>query len=200
MLDENYWNARYQNQQTGWDLGEVSPPIRAYINQLKNKDIAILIPGAGNAYEAVYLLENGFTNVTVVDLAEVALENLKSKLKSINPTNYHLEKGDFFRHQGQYDLVLEQTFFCALLPKLRENYVKHMQQLLKPNGKLVGLLFNRKFPFEGPPFGGSKEEYLDLFKSDFDIKIMEEAYNSVTPRAGSELFVLLSKKMLISTF
>lgn len=194
MLNENYWNSRYLNQEAGWDLGEVSPPIKAYINQLKNKDIAILIPGAGNAYEAVYLLENGFTNITVVDLAELALENLKSKLKGINSSFYHLENRDFFNHQGQYGLILEQTFFCALHPDLRENYVKHMQQLLKSNGKLVGLLFNRKFPFEGPPFGGSEEEYLDLFKSDFNIKIMEEAYNSVPPRAGSELFILLSKK------
>lgn len=197
MLDENYWNARYQNLQIGWDLGEVSPPLKVYINQLKNKEMAIFIPGAGNAYEAVYLLENGFTNVTVVDLAEVALENLKSKLKNINTSNYHLEKGDFFHHQGRYDLILEQTFFCALHPDLRKNYVRHMQQLLKPGGKLAGLLFNRKFPFEGPPFGGSKEEYLGLFEPDFEIEIMEEAYNSIDSRNGSELFVILSRKLKI---
>ncbi|MBD3750199.1 MAG: methyltransferase [Sphingobacteriales bacterium] len=197
MLDENYWNSKYQHQQTGWDLGQVSPPIKAYINQLKNKEIAILIPGAGNGHEAIYLLENGFKNITVVDLAEIALDNLKSKLRNINPSYYHLEKGDFFNHQGQYDLILEQTFFCALHPDLRGNYVKHMQQLLKPNGKLAGLLFSKTFPFEGPPFGGSKKEYLDLFEAYFDIKIMEEAYNSVKPRLSSELFVLFKRKYLV---
>ena len=33
FLSENYWNNRYLNQQIGWDLGEVSPPIKTYINQ-----------------------------------------------------------------------------------------------------------------------------------------------------------------------
>jgi orotidine-5'-phosphate decarboxylase len=60
-LTAEFWNEKYLNQQTGWDLGEVSPPIKTYIDQITNKDLRILIPGAGHAYEANYLLENGFT-------------------------------------------------------------------------------------------------------------------------------------------
>jgi len=56
----NYWENRYQNQQTGWDIGEISSPLKAYIDQLEDKSIKILIPGAGNAYEAEYLFLNGF--------------------------------------------------------------------------------------------------------------------------------------------
>ncbi|HXH19987.1 MAG TPA: hypothetical protein VNJ07_12995 [Chitinophagales bacterium] len=26
---------------------------------------------------------------------------------------------DFFKHQGRYDLIIEQTFFCAINPKPR---------------------------------------------------------------------------------
>ena len=26
-MDASYWSQRYQNQRTGWDLGEVSPPL-----------------------------------------------------------------------------------------------------------------------------------------------------------------------------
>jgi len=54
-FDELFWSSKYQEGQTGWDMGEVSPPIKAYIDQLTNKDLSILIPGAGNAYEAAYL-------------------------------------------------------------------------------------------------------------------------------------------------
>ena len=51
-LNADFWNNKYLNHTTGWDLGAVSPPLKAYIDSLDNKDLAILIPGAGNAYEA----------------------------------------------------------------------------------------------------------------------------------------------------
>ena len=194
-LSADYWNNRYLNQEIGWDLGEVSPPIKAYIDQIEKKDLRILIPGAGNAYEAIYLLQNGFTNVTVIDYAKHALSNLESKLISINKDHYQLIADDFFNCNGEYDLIIEQTFFCAINPEKRKDYVKHTHKVLSKNGKIAGLLFNRSFPFAGPPFGGSKEEYILLFETKFDIKIMEEAYNSVEARRGSELFVLLESKL-----
>jgi SAM-dependent methyltransferase len=194
FLDANYWNNRYLNGQAGWDLGEISRPIKAYIDQLPQKNLKILIPGAGNAHEAIYLLEKGFTNVTVIDFAEEAIQNLRLKLKGINSENFHLVKDNFFNHEGEYNLILEQTFFCAINPDLRPEYVKHTHQLLAKDGKIVGLMFDKIFSFEGPPFGGSKEEYEQLFQDQFKIELMEEAYNSVLPRQGSELFVKLIKK------
>lgn len=67
-----------------------------------------------------------------------------------------------------------------------------MYQLLKPGGKLVGVLFNRSFE-GGPPFGGSKSEYLSLFQNQFTVTSMEECYNSIAPRKNAELFVKLIK-------
>ena len=78
-LDKEFWNNKYINDQTGWDLGEVSPPIKSYIDQLANKGQRVLIPGAGNAYELEYLLRKGFTNVTIVDIAPKLIERLKGK-------------------------------------------------------------------------------------------------------------------------
>jgi SAM-dependent methyltransferase len=192
-LSANYWNSRYESNETAWDLGIVSPPIKKYIDQLKNKDLKILIPGAGNAHEALYLLENGFTNVTIIDFAALPLKNLKSKLNAIDESHYHLINEDFFNHQGKYDLILEQTFFCAINPELRIEYVNHCYQLLLKNGKIVGVLFNKEFPFEEPPFGGNENDYRELFTQRFMIKTMEVAYNSVAPRNGSELFVILDR-------
>ncbi|PSR06177.1 MAG: SAM-dependent methyltransferase, partial [Bacteroidetes bacterium SW_10_40_5] len=42
-------------------------------------------------------------------------------------------------------------------------------------------------------FGGSKEEYLEYFNPWFHVKTMEDAYNSIKPRIGSELFFILNK-------
>ena len=45
-------------------------------------------------------------------------------------------------------------------------------------------------------FGGSVEEYQELFESDFEIRIMETAYNSIPPRHGNEVFINFQKKDL----
>lgn len=191
-FDKQFWSARYEQQKTGWDIGYVSTPIKEYIDQLDNKFLKILIPGAGNAYEAAYLFEQGFENVFVLDIAKQPLENLKNRLPSF-PIGQLINQ-DFFNHTTTYDLIIEQTFFCALSPKLRAEYAQKMSELLVKNGKLVGLLFDFPLTEKGPPFGGSKSEYLDYFKPYFDIKIMERSYNSIKPRQGTELFVIFTKR------
>lgn len=191
FLSKDYWNNRYEADETGWDLKTISPPLKAYIDQLTDKNISILIPGCGSGYEAEYLLKQGFQDVTVIDFAPLAVEKMKSYL-----SEYQFIKiicDDFFTHIGTYDLILEQTFFCALDPSLRTKYVQKMSELLSENGKLVGLLFGVQFQ-NNPPFGGSREEYLELFSSNFKINLLEPCYNSVKPRQGNELFFNFSKK------
>ncbi|HSN59840.1 MAG TPA: methyltransferase domain-containing protein, partial [Ferruginibacter sp.] len=190
---KNYWNSRYQSQQTGWDVGTVSTPLKAYIDQLEDKNLSILIPGCGNAYEAAYLLQQGFTNITLLDIAPKAVEAFKSKWKEFDGRQLHIICGDFFELNQTFDLVIEQTFFCALHPSLRKDYANKMFDLLNDNGKLAGVLFNRAFE-GGPPFGGNRQEYLQIFSAKFNIKIMEDCYNSISPRAGSELFFILKKE------
>ena len=192
-LDQEYWETQYKTNATGWDLGKVSPPIKEYIDTLEDKNISILIPGCGNSHEAEYLLSQGFTNITLIDIAPTLVENLQEKFK--NYPNIKIVLGDFFEHQGKYDLVIEQTFFCALPPTMREKYVVEMHKILKDKGLLVGLLFNKTFE-SGPPFGGSQNEYEKLFKDYFDFKIIEPCHNSIAPRANSELFIEFQKKDL----
>ncbi len=188
-LDRQFWNEKYKNDQTRWDLGEVSPPLKKYIDQLDNRSQSILIPGAGNAYEAAYLLENGFEAVTVIDIAPRLVQKLNSQFQDDNIT---IVEGDFFDHDGNYDLILEQTFFCALPPQKREAYIKKMRDLLNPNGRLCGVLFDRQFD-SGPPFGGSEKEYRKLFEGSLSECKMERCYNSHPARKDSELWINMQK-------
>lgn len=190
-LDEAYWNERYKTKTTAWDLGQLSPPLKAYIDQLSNKDLRILIPGSGNSHEAEYLLQNGFKNITLIDIAPDLIRKLKLKFKS--SPNIKVVVGDFFKHNGEYDLILEQTFFCALNPDLRKSYVEVMLKLLPSGAKIVGVLFDKEFEHVGPPFGGTAAEYNTLFKKDFELKIFESCTNSFNKRVGAELFMVLKK-------
>ncbi|WP_110358113.1 methyltransferase [Arenibacter sp. ARW7G5Y1] len=192
-LNKDFWEKKYQLGEMGWDIGHISTPLKKYIDQLKDKNLKILIPGAGNAYELLYLLEKGFTNVFVIDIAKQPLENIKNRISDF-PRNQLLEGNFFDLELDNFDLILEQTFFCALDPSLRMEYVLKMKQLLKPNGKLAGLLFNFPLTESGPPFGGSLSEYKTLFQEHFQIKILETAYNSIKPRADKELFFIFESK------
>jgi len=191
-FDKNYWESKYHENKTGWDIGTPSTPIKTYIDQIKNKNLKILVPGAGNGYEVEYLHLNGFNNVYVIDIAAQPLKNLHQRIPNFPTEN--LIHADFFNHHNTYDLIIEQTFFCALNPNLRNDYSNKMHQLLNSTGKLVGLFFDFELTKEGPPFGGSESEYLKLFHNNFTIKTFEKCYNSIKPRNDNELFFIFEKK------
>ena len=192
-LNKNYWENRYLNQEIAWDIGHISPPLEVYFRQMTDKSLKILIPGCGNAYEAAYLWHHGFKNVYLLDWSNTALQNFKRNLPDF--PNEQLINIDFFEYNvaedEAYDLVIEQTFFCAINPHFRSKYVEKMSHLLKKGGKLVGLLFNIPLNLGGhePPFGGNERMYQRLFEPYFDIKAMSVCSNSLRPRAGNELFV-----------
>jgi thiopurine S-methyltransferase len=75
---------------------------------------------------------------------------------------------------------------------LRSKYGEKVATLLKPGGKLIGLLFNRTFD-SGPPFGGNQEEYENYFSAHFSVTGFEACHNSIAPRSGSELFIKFIK-------
>lgn len=193
----DFWSARYQEGSTGWDIGYPAPPLAAYLDQLTDKSLRILIPGAGNGWEAEYAWQQGFTNVYILDVAAEPLAAFRERVPDF-PAEQLLQD-DFFAHQGTYDLILEQTFFCSFppLPETRAAYAKKMYELLTPGGKLVGLWFS--FPLTGDlvkrPFGGSREEYFGYFAPYFTVETLAPAHNSIKPRAGNELFGIFLRQV-----
>ncbi|MFT7352286.1 MAG: SAM-dependent methyltransferase [Flavobacterium sp.] len=191
-LSEFFWENKYKKNKIGWDLGEVSPPLKTYFDQLTNKDLKILIPGGGNSHEAEYLFNKGFTNVYVVDISKTAIENIKKRVPDF-PIN-QLIQANFFDLEMQFDLIIEQTFFCAINPNLRATYASKINDLLTEKGKLVGLLFDAKLNEDHPPFGGNKKEYIPYFETYFTLYVFTKCYNSFHNRQEMELFVKLVKR------
>lgn len=191
-LSETFWNNKYLNNKTGWDLGEISNPLKEYFNQVEDKSLRILIPGGGNSYEAEYLFNLGFANVYVVDIAEEPLKRIQKRVPNFPKEN--LIHANFFELKGAFDLIIEQTFFCAINPELRAEYAQKTSELLTEKGKLVGLLFDAKLNEDHPPFGGCKQEYEEYFKPYFTIDKMEACYNSSKTRQEMELFIKMIKK------
>src|SRR5574343_699810 len=135
FLSPEYWSQRYENQQHGWDLGQISPPIKAYIDQLTDKNLKILIPGCGSGHEGSYLWKEGFRNVHMLDFSELALKMFMSNNPDFPKEQIHCS--DFFQHEEKYDLIIEQTLFCALDTNLRSKYAEHVASLLNEEVNLL---------------------------------------------------------------
>ncbi|MFZ6052171.1 class I SAM-dependent methyltransferase [Halocola ammonii] len=190
-FSKDFWSEKYQSQSTGWDIGYASPPLIEFCQTLENKDLKILIPGSGRSYEGEELWKKGFKNVFLLDMAPEAFDDFRKRVPDF-PEKQMLAE-NFFDLTDTYDLILEQTFFCALPPSARTDYVEKMKELLIKGGELAGVLFDFPLTEQGPPFGGSKEEYEKLFSEKFEICKLERCYNSIKPREGSELFIQMKK-------
>lgn len=193
FLDAGYWNERYVAGDIPWNTGTCTPALIHYIQDFP-KDAAILIPGAGTSMEGIEMARMGFTNLTFVDLSQEALFHLQKQIEAEGlGKDFRYLCEDFFAMKGQYDVIMEQTFFCAIDPTQRVAFVHKIYQLLKDGGTWFGVLFNHYFEKAGPPFGGSEKEYNSLFSRKLNIKEMSICKESILPRAGNELFFICKK-------
>ena len=191
MSTDKYWDQRYLEENTPWDLLALSPPIKSILDLLDDPDKKILIPGAGRGYEAGYAYELGYKHTHYADISQTAAKEF-SRLFPEFPKDQILTD-DFFKLEGKYDLIIEQTFFCSMDPSMRKDYVKKCYELLNEGGYIKGLLFASEFEREGPPFGGNMDQYRKLFSALFAIERLEMCKTSVLPRLGNELIFSFKK-------
>jgi len=193
LHSENYWDERYAQKNTPWDIGYANPGLLQGVRECFEPSSFILFPGSGTGYEAGELYREGFKNVFICDWSSTAVSNMHDHYPEFPPSRILVQ--DFFTMEGKFDGIVEQTFLCALPIAMRRNYVEHCANLLKPGGLFIGVLFDRIFPDPGPPFGGSIEEYRALFEPYFDIDLLTPWTDSIPPRAGTECFIRCSPKL-----
>jgi cyclopropane fatty-acyl-phospholipid synthase-like methyltransferase len=188
------WQRHYDEDDLGWDLGQVAPP---FIRLFESKAILpckAIVPGCGRGHEVIYLAENGF-EVTAVDYSSGAVNHLKSTVQERNLKCEVLQM-DFFgidsAHNGAYDLLIEQTFFCAISPEQRPSYVSTVARVLKRGGMLTGLFYHTGKD-GGPPFNTTREDIQEYFSDSFEIRQLSKAEDSAEQRKNKEWLVILVK-------
>lgn len=193
-LDGLYWAGLYDKGSTGWDIGYPAPALVDFLDHLSDKSLRILIPGAGRGWEVDYAFRQGFGSVYYLDFAPSAAALFQKQFPFFPADQVLVE--DFFNLNETFDLILEHTFFCALHPSKREAWALRCLHLLRPGGRIAGLLFNHEFEHDGPPYGGVEDEYRRLLSSGFDIEVLEICAKSIKPRAKRELIFEARKKSL----
>ena len=189
------WQKHYDENDLGWDLGQVAPP---FVKLLESNIILpgkTLVPGCGRGHEVVYLAENGF-NVTALDYSLGAVEYLRQAIQQ-RKLDCEILHVDFFdlnsSYDETYDLLIEQTFFCAISPNQRNLYVTTASRILRKGGVFAGLFYNTGQE-GGPPFDTTQKEIIRHFSELFEIRKLSKVKNSANQRKDKEILGIFVKK------
>lgn len=186
------WDSYYENNRDGWDLGGPTPIFRRLASSARFDPGRMLVLGAGRGYDAREFSRHGF-QVTAVDFAANAVNEMKRLAEEDAPLE--ILQQDIFtfptQYDGVFDYVLEYICFCAIDPGRRNEYADVVKRLLKPNGLFIDLAYPLDGRRNGPPFGFSDKEILELFeKRGFELLSREKPEDSIPRRKNAEeLFV-----------
>ena len=196
VSNPKFWQDRYLENNTKWDIGYPTPIL---VNHLKeSKTIGkVCVLGCGNGHDVIEFSKFG-NDVYAVDFAEQPLENLRDKTSSIENNINYVNK-DIFNLQLEYtnyfDMVYEYTCFCAIDPNRREEYFDMVYSILKKGSILFAIFIplDKELTDDGPPFGVDIDVILDIVKGRF--KVIENIFSdlSIAPRLNREKLLLLKK-------
>lgn len=199
-LTPDFWESRYQEGTTRWDLGQAAP---AFVSLLESEAAPppgkTIVLGCGRGYDALLFAQAGH-EVVAVDFAPSAIAEARELAQQANLTVEFLQR-DIFNLPPSYthtfDYVIEHTCFCALDPEKRPDYINLVSSLLKPTGELLAIFFTHQRS-GGPPYGIQPSEIEELFTPQFEIIQLELIQNSVPSREGEEHFGRLRPKQHFS--
>lgn len=197
-MSREYWEARYQAEDTPWEKGEASPGLVDFLAE--PPDLAhgsVCVPGCGTGHDVREWARAGFA-VLGCDIAPSAIQLAAGKTRSAGLDAEFLVV-DFLRDKPPrlFDVLFEHTLFCAIDPGERELYVQAVGRWLKPHGQYLSV--NYLIPdTDGPPFGTTRSEIWRRFSAQFDL-VREWVPRSYPNRTGLELMTWWKRKIELTT-
>ncbi|MBE9177842.1 methyltransferase domain-containing protein [Oculatella sp. LEGE 06141] len=195
-LNAEFWEQRYQEGTTRWDLGQPAP---SFVHLLTSPDApkpgTIAVLGAGRGHDALLFAAHGF-EVTGFDFAASAIAVATANAQAQGLSAQFLQRDIFAlepEFANRFDYVLEHTCFCAIAPAQRPAYVQLVHTLLRPQGELIAVFWAHDRP-GGPPFGTSLDELRQQFSPGFDIRSLSLVPDSPSHQQNEEYFIRLRVK------
>lgn len=192
------WQRRYKEEDTPWDKGAPSPALNSFLREGRMSG-RVLVPGCGRGHEVRAVGMQPNTSVTGFDLSTTAIAQAKELSLPLPPDiDINFIVGDFFnlpmKLKHSFDWLVEHTFFCAIEPRQRPDYVLAAAEALRANGKIFGIFYLNPDTETGPPFAVSKKELSDLFDPYFNLLEEWVPKESFPGRENRELVRIMQKR------
>lgn len=154
-----FWQERFDKNETGWDRGGTSPQLLAWLDSAQLQPCRIAVPGCGTGWEVAELARRGF-DVTGIDYTVAAVAKTRALLAT-EGLKADVIQADVLSYQPEvkFDAVYEQTCLCAIHPEHWIEYSQQLQRWLRPGGSLWVMYMQMIRPaaseegvIHGPPY------------------------------------------------
>lgn len=183
-----YWEGRYQTGDTRWEKGAPSPGLVDFLEARPDLPRGtVCVPGCGTGHDVRAWARAGF-QASGFDIAPSAIRLGIERTRAAG-LDAQFQLADFLHDPppATFDWVFEHTFFCAIQPHERDQYVRALPRWLKPGGQYLAV--NYLIPDQdGPPFGTTREELVRRFSPGFEL-LAEWVPRSYPNRTGLELML-----------
>ena len=148
--------------------------------------------GTGPGTQAIELAKNGF-NVTGSDISPSAIKKAKSSTNNVNFVIDNILNSKFERES--FDYILDRGCFHVLSVNERITYRSQIKRILKKNGMIFLKCMSKNeknIPDDKGPHKFNKEEIINYFENDFDIKKSKDTvyYGTLKPLPKALFFVM----------
>lgn len=141
-LRKSHWENIYSTKslnEVSWHEPKPDNSIKLIEKYALNKNVAIIDIGGGDSFLADNLIALGYSNITVLDISETAIEKAKIRLGE-NATKIKWIVSDItsFEPTEKYDIWHDRAVFHFLTNVLdQENYKELLINSLKENGIFI---------------------------------------------------------------
>lgn len=189
-MDEQFWQARWAENQIGFHQHEVNPYLQRYWPRLElPRGARVLVPLCGKTLDMVWLAGQGH-RVLGIELAERAVQDFfaeqalipevtqQGALRRYSVGAIEILQGDFFA-LGAADVadchaLYDRAAIIALPPAMRDDYVSHLERILPTSceGLMVTLDYEQA-RLDGPPFSVSEAEVRQRLEAGWEVELLE---------------------------
>jgi 2-polyprenyl-3-methyl-5-hydroxy-6-metoxy-1,4-benzoquinol methylase len=196
MERKKHWESIYQTKQlneVSWYQPIPQTSLDLISKYVKSYDAKIIDIGGGDSFLVDHLLELGYTNISVLDISEAAIERAKIRLgENANKVCWIVSDISKFEPTEKYDFWHDRAAFHFLTNKEEiQSYVQLVQDSINPNGILAIGTFSENGPLKcsGIELTQYAEDSLsNLFTSGFE-KIESFVVDHPTPFDTVQNFV-----------
>lgn len=199
MNTKEHWEKVYSTKSSGevsWYQQQPQPSLAFFKELTVSKDAAIIDVGGGDSNLVDFLVAEGYTNVTVLDISEKALEKSKERLGAkAKHVNWIVADINSFQSNKKFDLWHDRAVLHFFTNDAeRENYLEIANKHLAANAKIIIGTFSDKGPEKcsGLPVKRYTENSLSDFLKRHFKKIKCIRVNHITPFKTIQNFLFCS--------
>lgn len=146
-----HWETIYQTKKltdVSWYQSKPTTSLN-FISELNlKKDAKIIDIGAGESYLADFLLTDGFTDISILDISEEALDHAKLRLgEKAKNLKFITTDISHFVPETKYDLWHDRAAFHFLTEENQvQHYLNTLENSINPGGFVILGTFSEKGP------------------------------------------------------